>query len=98
MSLLDELRALNEEELEIAKRLLELKDIKGYLVLKQIPRENKTYYYWYLRWYEDGKVHERRVYSKEEVQRKLEEKKTLKQKLKEIQEERRKIISQLLMS
>jgi len=39
MNILDELRALNEEELEIAKRLLELKDVKGYLVLKQIPRE-----------------------------------------------------------
>ena len=97
MSLLDELKTLNEEELEIAKRLLELKDVKGYLVLKQIPRENKTYYYWYLRWYEGGKVHERRVYSKEEVKRKLEEKKMLKQRLREIQEERKKIIAQLLM-
>ncbi len=98
MSLLDELRALNEEELEIVKRLLELKDIRGYLVLKQIPRENKTYYYWYLRWYEGGKMYEKRVYSKETVKKMLEEKKMLKQRLKEIQEERKRIITQLLMS
>jgi len=49
MSLLDNLKALNEEELEVVKRLLELKDIRGYLVLKQIPRGDKVYQYWYLR-------------------------------------------------
>jgi len=97
MSLLDELRALNEEELEIVKRLLELKDVRGYLVLKQIPRGDKVYQYWYLRWYEGGKVHERRVYSKETVKKMLEEKKMLKERLKEIQKERKRIIAQLLM-
>jgi len=43
-------------------------------------------------------VYERRVYSKETVKRMLEEKKLLKERLKEIQKERKKIISQLLLS
>ncbi len=91
--LMQEYLELEKQESEILAELETLKDVRGCIVLKEIPYEDKKYEYYYLVWKEGGKVKWKllgKQYPKD-LAEKLQKKRDLKKRLNEIRKRKKEL-------